>query len=231
MRRMFSEAISVDAGPTRGAADALDAYLKSPVVANVSDPLEYWNARLGSPSDAPLARFALDFLSIPGKPEHLYCDLHDLYANTVCTATSTDAERAFSRGRLTVSRLRHSLADASVRANTVLGSWARIPGLVSESDLINNIKGIGGNPPGPGHDGQGAASSSKPAAVKKTGTSSTRTASASTAGTSGTSGTVKKASTSKLQSASKTSSKATKKDAKGKSRADPEVFELDSDSE
>ena len=52
------------------------------------------------------------------------------------SATSVDAERAFSRGRLTVSRLRHSLSDASVRANTVLGSWAGIPGLVDEKEMI-----------------------------------------------------------------------------------------------
>ena len=51
-------------------------------------------------------------------------------------AASTDAERAFSRGRLTVSRLRHSLNDASVRANTLLGSWSAIPGLVSEPDIL-----------------------------------------------------------------------------------------------
>ena len=56
--------------------------------------------------------------------------------NRTLSATSTDAERAFSRGRLTVSRLRHSLSDASVRANTVLGSWARIDGLVPEKETI-----------------------------------------------------------------------------------------------
>ena len=54
-------------------------------------------------------------------------------------ATSVDAERAFSRGRLTVSRLRHSLSEQSVRASTVLGSWARIPGLVPEQEMIDMI--------------------------------------------------------------------------------------------
>ncbi|KAI0713058.1 hypothetical protein C8T65DRAFT_574275, partial [Cerioporus squamosus] len=52
-------------------------------------------------------------------------------------ATSVDAEHAFSRGRLTVSRLRRSLADESVRANTVLGSWARIDDLIPEKELID----------------------------------------------------------------------------------------------
>ena len=47
-----------------------------------------------------------------------------------------DAERAFSRGRLTVSHLRHSLSDQTVRASTVLGSWARYPELVPEADAV-----------------------------------------------------------------------------------------------
>lgn len=55
-------------------------------------------------------------------------------------ATSTDAERAFSRGHLTVSRLRHSLNEESVRTSTVLGSWANIPGLVPEEDIVEFIK-------------------------------------------------------------------------------------------
>ena len=53
---------------------------------------------------------------------------------------STDIERAFSRGRLTVSRLHYSLSDASVRASTLLGSWARIPDLVSEPELVALLK-------------------------------------------------------------------------------------------
>lgn len=46
----------------------------------------------------------------------------------------------FSCGRLTVSRLRHSLADESVRANTVVGSWARIADLLPEADLVEVIR-------------------------------------------------------------------------------------------
>ncbi|RPD52436.1 hypothetical protein L227DRAFT_514794 [Lentinus tigrinus ALCF2SS1-6] len=134
LRRMFSGATAT---ATAGADDPLDVYLKSPVVPQVTDPLEYWNARLASPSDAPLAQFALDFLSVPGKPS---CAHHLMLAFTdIFVATSTDVKCAFSRGRLTISCLRHSLADASTRANTVLGSWARIPNLVSETDLTKNI--------------------------------------------------------------------------------------------
>ncbi|KAF5317564.1 hypothetical protein D9619_013219 [Psilocybe cf. subviscida] len=56
---------------------------------------------------------------------------------TYWSATSTDVERAFSRGGLTVSKLRHSLSDKSVRSATVLGTWCEKEGLVPVSDIIN----------------------------------------------------------------------------------------------
>jgi len=59
---------------------------------------------------------------------------------TPSSAASTDVERAFSKGRLNVSRLRHSLSDESTRAATVLGSWAEIPGLVRDDELVKHIK-------------------------------------------------------------------------------------------
>ena len=55
-------------------------------------------------------------------------------------ATSTDAEHAFSSGRLTVSRLRHSLSDASIRAGTLLASWSRIPDIVDEDDAAKLLE-------------------------------------------------------------------------------------------
>lgn len=51
-------------------------------------------------------------------------------------ASSTDVERAFSRGGLTVSKRRHALSDESTRAATVLSSWAAIPGLIPEEDIL-----------------------------------------------------------------------------------------------
>ncbi|KAI0743693.1 hypothetical protein C8Q80DRAFT_1107444, partial [Daedaleopsis nitida] len=56
-------------------------------------------------------------------------------------ATSIDAERAFSRGRLTVSHLHHSLSDESIRVTTVFGSWARISELVPEKHVIALLGG------------------------------------------------------------------------------------------
>lgn len=58
----------------------------------------------------------------------------------VLLACSTDIERGFSKGCNTVSRLRHSLSDESTRAATVLASWAGLPGLVPDVEIIDNIK-------------------------------------------------------------------------------------------
>lgn len=55
-------------------------------------------------------------------------------------ATSTDAERAFSRGGLTVSKMRHSLSDETVRAATVLGSWCSLPGAIPQEDIIASLR-------------------------------------------------------------------------------------------
>jgi hypothetical protein len=56
-------------------------------------------------------------------------------------ATSTDVERAFSGGQLTVSRMRHSLGSKSTRAATVLGSWVKVPGLLQETQLLSIFRG------------------------------------------------------------------------------------------
>jgi hypothetical protein len=56
------------------------------------------------------------------------------------TATSTDVERAFSRGGLTVSKMRHSLSDESTRAASVLGSWCNLPEAILMSDIIEKFK-------------------------------------------------------------------------------------------
>jgi len=55
-------------------------------------------------------------------------------------ASSCDVERGFSRGGLTVSKLRHGLSDESTRASTVLHAWSKIPGLIPESEIIQVFK-------------------------------------------------------------------------------------------
>ena len=49
-------------------------------------------------------------------------------------------ERGFSRGGLTVTKLRHALSDESTRASTVLHAWSEIPGLIPEADIIQLFK-------------------------------------------------------------------------------------------
>ncbi|KAF8585777.1 hypothetical protein K439DRAFT_1314362, partial [Ramaria rubella] len=54
----------------------------------------------------------------------------------ICLATSTDTERAFSSGGLTVSQMCHSLSDKSTRAASVLSSWAAVGGVIPEEVII-----------------------------------------------------------------------------------------------
>ena len=55
-------------------------------------------------------------------------------------ASSCDVEHGFSRGGLTVSKLRHRLSDESTRASTVLHAWSEIPGLIPENEIIQVFK-------------------------------------------------------------------------------------------
>ena len=104
--------------------DVLEEWLSSPCLSDVDDPIQHWASILTSsknPDKHALARMALDFLSVP--------------------ASSTDVERAFSRGGLTVSKRRHALNDESTRAAIVLGSWAKVTGLVPEEEIIEVFRG------------------------------------------------------------------------------------------
>ncbi|KAF8581489.1 hypothetical protein K439DRAFT_1302189, partial [Ramaria rubella] len=51
-------------------------------------------------------------------------------------ATSTNTEHAFSGGGLTVSRMHHSLSDASTCAASVLASWGSIEGLIPAAQIV-----------------------------------------------------------------------------------------------
>lgn len=104
------------------------------------DLIAYWQTFLGSPATAPLAQMYLNILSAPGMCL-LYVDY--VYILIQCmTASSIDLECGFSRGGLTVSKLRHSLSDQSVRASTILRSWIRsgIPEIVQEAELLEHIR-------------------------------------------------------------------------------------------
>jgi hypothetical protein len=49
-----------------------------------------------------------------------------------------------------VSKRRHNLSDASVRATTVLGSWCMLPGAVLEEDIIVAFQNKAKRPNGEG---------------------------------------------------------------------------------
>ena len=63
-------------------------------------------------------------------------------------ATSTDVERAFSRGGLTVSKMRHSLLDESTRAASVLGAWCDLQGAVPRDEIMAVFRDKGKRPKG-----------------------------------------------------------------------------------
>ncbi|KIM35089.1 hypothetical protein M413DRAFT_48960, partial [Hebeloma cylindrosporum] len=98
--------------------DPLEEWLSSPVVNTQQDPITYWTGMQAA--GHPLAMMALDFMSIP--------------------ATSTDVERAFLHGGLTISKIRHSLSDKSARAATVLGSWSSLEGVIPKAHIIQLFK-------------------------------------------------------------------------------------------
>ncbi|KAJ3511644.1 hypothetical protein NMY22_g15587 [Coprinellus aureogranulatus] len=109
-----------NASSSTATADPLEEWLATPPIAtNVKlDPIKYWSDMKAG--GHPLAQMALDYLSVP--------------------ATSTDVERAFSKGGLTVSKLRHLLSDALTRAQSVLGEWTKVPGLVPFEKIVKVFK-------------------------------------------------------------------------------------------
>ena len=94
----------------------------------------------------PLARMGSDFLSAPGMALHHYPVITLICSLTL--ATSTDLERAFSRGGLTVSKMHHSLSDESTRAATVLSSWCDFTPAIPRDDIIVTFRDKNKRPKG-----------------------------------------------------------------------------------
>lgn len=101
--------------------DSIEAYLEASCVpraeiAAAGGVLQYWeNARATRPR---LAQMALDFLSAP--------------------ASSVDAERAFSGGRLQVNHLQHGISSQTFKAQVAVGSWFNTP-LMPDLEVATNI--------------------------------------------------------------------------------------------
>jgi hypothetical protein len=77
---------------------------------------------------------ALDYLTIPGE-----CSCASWYRYLiVCSATSVDVERIFSRGRLILSHVRNRLSAQTTRALLCLGSWSLL-GMVRDEDVLKVV--------------------------------------------------------------------------------------------
>lgn len=56
------------------------------------------------------------------------------------TASSVDAERAFSVGRLEVNHLQHSTSQQTFKSQVAVGSWAKTPLYPGLSETIKIVK-------------------------------------------------------------------------------------------
>ncbi|KAG8729482.1 hypothetical protein FRC12_020948 [Ceratobasidium sp. 428] len=100
--------------------DTLEFYLRTPLVPvevlRQGGLLAYWH---GQQKVMPrVSKFALGILSSP--------------------ASSVDAERAFSGGRLTIGHLQHSMGDTTFEAKMAVGSWFDTP-LLPSVDVADTI--------------------------------------------------------------------------------------------
>ena len=62
-----------------------------------------------------------------------------------CTATSVDAERAFSKGRQQVNFTQHNMSSETFTARMAVGSWAKTPiypGLDKVASYIDHKKNL-----------------------------------------------------------------------------------------
>jgi hypothetical protein len=100
--------------------DELATFWASPCEPLDADPLQYWQGVIVSRPESRLAHMAIDYLTAP--------------------ASSVDAERAFSRGALTVTHRRHALSYKSTRNSIVLGAWLKDTNLVPKDKLINMFR-------------------------------------------------------------------------------------------
>ncbi|KAG9119856.1 hypothetical protein FRC07_004908 [Ceratobasidium sp. 392] len=100
-------------------SDSIDSYMHSKTIdlRPYGGLLPYWEAMLTS--KPRLARMALNYLSAP--------------------ATSVDAERAFSAGRLTINHLQHNMSPATFEAKMAVGSWYGTPLLPDVSEVASVI--------------------------------------------------------------------------------------------
>ncbi|QRW12433.1 hAT family dimerization protein [Ceratobasidium sp. AG-Ba] len=112
---------STSSPPVHLECDSIQEYLETPVVSpyvisQYGGVLAYWDSELER--RPRVARLALDLLTVP--------------------ASSVDAERAFSGGRLMMNRLQHRMSTRTFQAQMAIGSWYGTP-LLPELDKVAEI--------------------------------------------------------------------------------------------
>ncbi|KAG8692108.1 hypothetical protein FRC08_010001 [Ceratobasidium sp. 394] len=115
---------SSSAPPIHLERDSIEEYLETPVVSTYvinqyGGILSYWASELER--RPRMARMALDLLTVP--------------------ASSVDAERAFSGGRLMMNHLQHGMSTRSFQAQMAVGSWygtPLLPELENAAQIIEN---------------------------------------------------------------------------------------------
>jgi hypothetical protein len=109
------------------------------VVKDTGGVMKYWH--LASTHRPRVSKMASDFCSAPGE-----CFTFDISQLTLFKASSVDAERAFSNGRLEVNHLQHNTSPQTFKAQMAVGSWCRTPlypGLLEVTKIIE--QGTGGD--------------------------------------------------------------------------------------
>ncbi|KAG9091288.1 hypothetical protein FRC06_000636, partial [Ceratobasidium sp. 370] len=131
---------SSSSAPIHLVCDSIEEYLETPVVSSYvftqhGGVLPYWASELER--RPRMARMALDLLTVPGKSEPSFFFLPDnLILDSI--ASSVEAERAFSGGRLMMNHLQHQMSSRSFQAQMAVGSWYSTP-LLLELDNVAQI--------------------------------------------------------------------------------------------
>lgn len=139
-KRLFDDIDNFEDSASSRSTDAFEAYIASPTIKSVKDPLKYWDAQLKADADGGMARFALDYLSAPGAwiiPTGILIVSITLPHSLL--ATSIDVERAFSLGGLVITKHRNRLSEESARTSIVLASWLKNPEFCAEKEMREKL--------------------------------------------------------------------------------------------
>lgn len=119
----FAVKVNEPVAPTTYGLDHIETYLKEPpipssVITDTGGYLKFWS---GAAVKRPgLARMGIDFCSTPGmSPTEAAVSI----SSNPASASSVDAERAFSVGRRQVNFMQHNMASNTFKAKMALGSW------------------------------------------------------------------------------------------------------------